>query len=102
MDRFLLYVKDADSRNKMLEAAWWKANEMGSDGLISKLLSAGTCVNIRNLLGRTAMIVASGLGHVDVVKLLLKPGADLRAKIDSDAELFRFRNGRVIRRLSGS
>jgi ankyrin repeat protein len=80
MDWFLLYVKDVDSWRKMLEAAWWYVSEIGSDSLVSKLFLASTPVNIRDLLGRRAMMEVSDIGHVDVVKLLLKAGADLSGK----------------------
>jgi ankyrin repeat protein len=44
--------------------------------LVRTLLKNGTSVNERDTDGRTALIIASGLGDTDMVQLLLENGAD--------------------------
>jgi ankyrin repeat protein len=50
---------------------------------VSRLLRAGADVNAKDWLQRTLLIVASALGHVQVVKELLDHGADVEAKDSS-------------------
>ena len=53
---------------------------------IRRLIKDGADVNVRNKFGVTPLIMASLLGHTDVVKLLLAAGADVNAKANKGGE----------------
>ena len=87
-----------DIVKKMMESA-----EAGDMAVVSTLINAGTEVNAKDELGRTALIRASSTfasslgGHIEIVKLLLEKGADIDAR-DRDgwtALLWASYNGKV-------
>jgi hypothetical protein len=47
---------------------------------VKALLAAGAGVNMKNNKGVTALILASGYGHIEIVKALIAEGADLNTK----------------------
>jgi RNA polymerase sigma-70 factor (ECF subfamily) len=61
---------------------FYRAAETGDMGRLQEVLAANFDVNALDAKGRTALILAIGRGHVDVVKALLAHGADAN-KIDS-------------------
>jgi len=70
-----------DIVKKMMESA-----EAGDMAVVSTLINAGTEVNAKDELGRTALIRASSTfasslgGHIEIVKLLLEKGANVNVK----------------------
>jgi len=48
--------------------------------IVKILLAKGANVNAKSLNNRTALIIASTLGHTGIVKLLLAKGADFNVK----------------------
>lgn len=50
---------------------------------VAKFLDEGVDVNCREQAGSTALIMASGNGSVEVVKLLIDHGADVNARAES-------------------
>ena len=46
---------------------------------VLELIASGVDVNLRNLFGWTALMLAAGEGHAPIVSLLLAAGADVKA-----------------------
>jgi len=61
-------------------AALHAAATTGRSDLARRLLDAGVPVDIRAVDGATALLLAAGGGHVEVVRLLLERGADRGAR----------------------
>jgi ankyrin repeat protein len=55
-------------------------NRYGHTSVVEYLINSGATVNSTNSYGSTALHYAAGTGHVDVVRLLLKHGAQKDAK----------------------
>jgi len=55
---------------------WFLAAASGDTKTIQDYLTSGTQVNARDTFGRTALYVATAYEHADIVRLLLKAGAD--------------------------
>ena len=55
---------------------WFLAAASGDTKTIQDYLTSGTQVNARDTFGRTALYVATAYEHADIVRLLLKSGAD--------------------------
>ncbi|MCX6347907.1 MAG: ankyrin repeat domain-containing protein, partial [Candidatus Aureabacteria bacterium] len=55
---------------------WFLAAASGDAKTIQDYLTSGTQVNARDTFGRTALYVATAYEHADIVRLLLKSGAD--------------------------
>eukprot|EP01120_Amphizonella_sp_Union-15-10_P003673 TRINITY_DN1408_c0_g2_i1.p1 TRINITY_DN1408_c0_g2~~TRINITY_DN1408_c0_g2_i1.p1 ORF type:complete len:130 (-),score=32.53 TRINITY_DN1408_c0_g2_i1:26-415(-) len=56
------------------------AADMGQAAIIEYLISKGAKVNVTDAFGITPLLAAVYEGHTDAVKLLLKHGADTKAK----------------------
>ncbi len=54
-----------------------KAARHGYPQLVEPLLDAGAAIDARNTMTSTALVVAASYGHLDVVRLLIKRGADV-------------------------
>ncbi|QBY05038.1 ankyrin repeat domain-containing protein [Thalassotalea sp. HSM 43] len=52
----------------------------GDRALVNEALALGCDINVSDANGVTALIVASRTGHIEVVKLLVSKGADLKLK----------------------
>jgi len=68
-------MSEASQNEEMLEAVW--SNDTKK---LKELVKAGVNVNARNECGWTPLHYAVGGGHLEIVKLLLKSGADVNAK----------------------
>lgn len=55
---------------------WLIAAAEGHESVVATLLEAGAAPNVRNQLGRTALMFASSKGFTTIVKNLLARGAD--------------------------
>ena len=51
--------------------------------IIRILLSYGANVNTANKLGRTALMLASNKGYIDIVDILIKKGANINANVSN-------------------
>ena len=69
-------AKAATARLKTIS----ESREAGDLAEIGRLIEAGANVNVINRLDVTPLMIASGYGHTEVVKLLLEAGADVNAK----------------------
>ena len=63
-----------------------KAAENGDLEGIKRALEGGEDVNVRGIHGWTALIWASWLGHMEIVRLLLGKGADVDARGDKSGK----------------
>lgn len=61
------------------------ATEMGHESLILLLLDLGANIEERDMSGRTPLMIASANGMGDIVKILLRNGADVAA-VDEDGK----------------
>src|SRR5687768_12414696 len=66
---------DSAADNSLLDAA-----QRGDLGSVTKALAQGANVNAKNRYSSTPLILAAMGGHVDIVKLLVDRGADLKAR----------------------
>lgn len=80
----LLLEKGANTDDKTLFLAVWK----GHRSIVDAILKSGIDVNIRNIDGKTPLMIAAEEGHTAVVETLLNKGAD----VNSSSE-YRFRRG---------
>jgi ankyrin repeat protein len=55
---------------------WFLAAASGDAKTIQDYLTSGTQINARDTFGRTALYIATAYEHADIVRLLLKAGAD--------------------------
>jgi len=55
---------------------WFLAAASGDTKTIQDYLTSGTQINARDTFGRTALYIATAYEHADIVRLLLKAGAD--------------------------
>lgn len=70
-----LFVPSQDSGKRLRDAA-----EKGEIATVRELIAENVDVDSPNDYGRTSLSIAAGLGHVEVVKLLLEAGADVESK----------------------
>src|SRR5689334_9365045 len=70
-----LAIGSADLTQDLLEAA-----RLGKNDVIQALLSRGANVDVRSLIGETALMQAAEKGHVEVVETLLGRHADVNAQ----------------------
>lgn len=61
------------------ERGIWYAAQYGDLDRVKKLVSQGTCIDVRDNSGYTALHYAARAGHLDVCKFLLSNGADINA-----------------------
>ncbi len=70
----------AEPAEAQMSQALLKATTTGSAGEVTRILSAGAKVNDLSEKGETALMIASGLGRLEVVKALLNKGADVNQR----------------------
>lgn len=56
----------------------------GKSAELKKLVDEGIDVDARDPEGRTALMLASEMGHVDAARLLLDAGASANAEVDTE------------------
>ena len=61
------------------EEAFWRAAKTGDVAVVQQQLNAGIDVNSKTKYGAGALAYACDRGHTDVVRILLKSGADVNA-----------------------
>ncbi len=77
----------------MYEQAFFEAQKKfshfvntGDVAIVDRIVKSGININVRANNGTTALILASFLGHDEIVRLLIKAGADLDSQLDVDKE----------------
>lgn len=54
-------------------------SEKGHLEVVSALIGAGACLNLRDEHGKTALMLALDEGHEEVIRMLTEAGAELNA-----------------------
>jgi ankyrin repeat protein len=79
LDACKILLEKGTSKENINSSFFWAAMA-GEDEVCSYFISKGVDVNFQNIIGLTALHVAAQDNRIDVVKLLVKKGADVNVK----------------------
>ncbi|XP_013420922.1 uncharacterized protein LOC106181164 isoform X2 [Lingula anatina] len=103
VELLLAHGADVDAMDgKSGKTALFHAAENNQYQMVKKLLDLGCSVNLQNYSGTTALQATSGRGHMDVVMLLIRYGADTSVRSSKEDGIFSSTKDRKSRETSRS